>query len=101
MGTMSNPENSTQETDPEQVEMMALHEKLKKLYCGYFDENPDADWVMVSSESEEILGGGTDDQCIGEEAFAALEEQLGQAVHLFGKPVEIGLDGATPIFADD
>ena len=90
---MSNPDiNFERQAD------LNLYDKFHCLYNEYFAENTEADWVMISDRSEEILGGGNDDQLPTEESLSELQAFLGQTVHIFGKPGEASIDGQTFIF---
>ena len=73
-----------------------LHARFSGQYNEFFDTKPGTDWVMITDDSAEILGGGTDSQIPGERALSTLERTIGQTVHLFGKPEDIGSDGWSP-----
>jgi hypothetical protein len=72
-----------------QEEALALHDRFESAYKAHFEANPEHDWVMITDKSGEILGGGTDAQTFGEEAFDQMQHEVGEIVHLFGKPIFI------------
>jgi hypothetical protein len=86
---VTTPEHPPRDEDLSQEEALKLHERFREAYEAYFNEHPEHGWVMVSDQSEQILGGGTDAQTLSEEAFEALEHELGGLVHLFGRPIFI------------
>lgn len=100
-----NPDGTVAITKPDQAEIERLqaleaHERLGEVYLGYLDAHQEADWVMVGDRTGEVYGGGTDEQTFGEEAYEVLERAVGEKVHFFGRPVDGGLDGATPVFPE-
>lgn len=86
--------------EAERLQDFEVHQRLESVYNPYFDANPDKTWVMVGNTTGDIYGGGTDEQMIDEEAYAAMEATVGEKVHLFGRPFDVGLDGLRPTFPD-
>jgi hypothetical protein len=78
------------------LQELEAHERLGEVYLGYFNAHPEADWVIVGDSTEKVYGGGTDEQIPDEEAYEVFELAVGEKVHLFGKPVGVGLDGSIP-----
>ncbi|MGI9027665.1 MAG: hypothetical protein ACR2FM_02375 [Candidatus Saccharimonadales bacterium] len=74
------------EEDPE----LGPHYRHSGTYEPYLKENPTHDWVMVGDETSTIYDGGTDAQLPGEEAYEEFQHHIGEKVHLFGRPVQLG-----------
>jgi len=70
-----------------------LYSRAEGNIMAYFEDNTTADWVLIGNDTEEIIGGGPDDDYPEtEEIVAGWEEAHGQQIHIFSRPADIGLD---------
>lgn len=84
------------EGSEDQIKLFEARNRSEEIYSPIFEADHDIDWVMVGLDSGTVYFQGVDDELPTVSDFAKLQEDMGEHIEIFGRPVDIGLDGTDP-----